>query len=146
MVRLEIEFFHLALFKVPHYIMEPKSLNYSELCPQNPNNSRTSSPSIPSDMQNDIGRLGSPDRPRGLLFQSPPHQSPHEDFFSVFVSSSSSILALNSSGNSNPTRLAVRLILSSCSIPTEGLYRSKSVYPLISPPLPMVLGCTLYVL
>jgi hypothetical protein len=135
MVRLEIEFFQLALFKVPHYIMEPKSLNYSELCPQNPNNSRTSSPSIPSDMQNDIGHLGSPYRPGGPLFQSPPHQSPHEDS-SVFVSSSSSILAFNSSGNSNPTRLAVRLILSSCSIPTEGLYRSKSVYPLISPPLP----------
>ena len=42
-------------------------------------------------------------------------------------SSDSSILAFNSSGNSNPTRLAVRRILSSCSIPTEGLYRSNKV-------------------
>ena len=44
-----------------------------------------------------------------------------------FSSSSSSILARSSSGNSNPTRRAVRLTFSSCSIPTDGLYRSSNV-------------------
>lgn len=69
-------------------------------------------------------------RLRFLVTCPPEHQ---EDSFSGFVSSSSSsILALNSSGNSNPTRLAVLLIFSSCSIPTEGLYRSKSVYPTLA--------------
>jgi hypothetical protein len=120
-----------------------KSPKYSDLCSQNPKNSRTGSPSIPTFMQNDIGRPGSPDKPCGRPFQSPRHQSLTKTHFSIFVSSSSSILALNSSGNSNPTRLAVRLIFSSCSIPTEGLYRSNSVYPAISPPSPQ--GSGLYV-
>lgn len=44
-----------------------------------------------------------------------------------FSSSSSSILARSSLGNSNPTRRAVRLTFSSCSIPTDGLYRSSNV-------------------
>jgi len=44
-----------------------------------------------------------------------------------FSSSSSSILARRSFGNSNPTRRAVRLTFSSCSIPTDGLYRSNNV-------------------
>ena len=44
-----------------------------------------------------------------------------------FSSSSSSILARRSLGNSNPTRRAVRLTFSSCSIPTDGLYRSNNV-------------------
>jgi hypothetical protein len=44
-----------------------------------------------------------------------------------FSSSSSSILARKSLGNSNPTRRAVRLTFSSCSIPTDGLYRSSNV-------------------
>jgi hypothetical protein len=45
-----------------------------------------------------------------------------------FSSSSSCIRARSSCGSSNPTRRAVRRILSSCSTPTDGLYRSNKVY------------------
>jgi hypothetical protein len=47
------------------------------------------------------------------------------DIFLPGMSSSPSIRARSSTGNSRPTRRAVRRTFSSCSIPTEGLYRSS---------------------